>query len=410
MNDLTGNTPSEMLHLLLDGELSTMQEVPLYSELASNDDLRSEMRDMLTIRNTVNRDDEAFTPPIAATMAVFSNAGFSAPIVTGFATAARTGFFSGLVKNLWLPVLLAGISALVTYYFTSESYNSQLAKIHNNNYPSVVSSAKPDNTPNTISSVPKEKIVYKYIYKSIPAEQNKNIELKNQDLSVNVADTKLFSETNNNENFFQQKLKYSEITTNDAMSKFSLNTNHANFPSGKFAINNRFLNSGKPGNDYTVTIRGLSGLTFPDVSTSPDGSNMLTNVGLGVYFLNLYKNLKIGFEAGNEPFTQSFINIENNKKWLKIQKPCLWWGGLGLWGGLDKIDALYGAKPFAKVLISISEIGPLGKLVTGFEWAPEYSGIGMFCGLEGSYLAYQNQHIWYNSQKLGLTYGLSIHF
>jgi len=52
MNDLNGETYSEKLSLMLDGELNPAQEVPLFAELASNDELRTEMREAISIKIT----------------------------------------------------------------------------------------------------------------------------------------------------------------------------------------------------------------------------------------------------------------------------------------------------------------------------------------------------------------------
>jgi hypothetical protein len=79
MSNILGNTPSEMLHLFVDGELSSSQEHILFSELAGNDDLQSEMRELLSIRDSVQNDIEAFTPPVEATQGVFSRLGFTNP-------------------------------------------------------------------------------------------------------------------------------------------------------------------------------------------------------------------------------------------------------------------------------------------------------------------------------------------
>ncbi len=50
------NKYSELLTYYLDGELAPEQEQELFTELAGNPDLESELSDMLTIRNSVRQE------------------------------------------------------------------------------------------------------------------------------------------------------------------------------------------------------------------------------------------------------------------------------------------------------------------------------------------------------------------
>jgi len=51
MNNPLNLSNSELLSAYLDGELSPQSEKQLFEQLASNDSLRSEMRDLLAIRH-----------------------------------------------------------------------------------------------------------------------------------------------------------------------------------------------------------------------------------------------------------------------------------------------------------------------------------------------------------------------
>lgn len=406
MSELTGNTESEMLNLLLDGELTTSQEVPLYSALAGNDELRNEMRDMIAIRNSILRDDEAFTPPIAATAAIFQGAGFSKPIISGIA-ATGTGFWTGLLKYGVVPLVIAGTSALITWFLISgNSQNNIVQQPVEKSQSSSIHSGDVSNL-NT-NPIIKEKIVYKYVYRN---KVNSDATKENSLSQVPEALQNL-SDNYNDKSYDKSMINFSDLQRN--ISKL----NSSNKLSGNIENNINKLDydplfkhiKSERGNSL-LTIRGIAGLMFPAVNAQSNGNSFLTNAGVGLYFINPYKNLRIGFEVGNEPFSQSFINIENNKRYRYNQMPNTFWGGLSIWGNIDSpIDMLYNAKPFGKLLIGANEVGPMTKLMVGLDWTFESLGIGMFLGAEGSLLAYQNQSVWYYSQKLGLTYGMSIHF
>ena len=68
----------EQLISYLDGELPLEQEDAMFQSLAANaDESRSTMRDLITMRNVIPHDIEAFTPPPTAKDAVFSQLGMS---------------------------------------------------------------------------------------------------------------------------------------------------------------------------------------------------------------------------------------------------------------------------------------------------------------------------------------------
>ena len=84
---------SGMLNAFLDGELDSAHEETFFRTLANDSDLRTEMHDQLAIRKAIQHDAEAYTPPAAATSAVFGALGFSIPPTIG--TASATGRFLG---------------------------------------------------------------------------------------------------------------------------------------------------------------------------------------------------------------------------------------------------------------------------------------------------------------------------
>ncbi|MGA1250516.1 MAG: hypothetical protein ACO3YM_08580, partial [Candidatus Kapaibacteriota bacterium] len=69
----------EQLISYLDGELPIDQEDAMFQSLATNEeDSRATMRELVTMRNVIPHDMEAFTPPINAKDEVFSRLGMTA--------------------------------------------------------------------------------------------------------------------------------------------------------------------------------------------------------------------------------------------------------------------------------------------------------------------------------------------
>lgn len=105
-------TPSELLHSYLDGELEQELELTLFSHLNSSPELRNEMRDVLALKRAVRSDKVAFTPPLAATAAVFGTLGMSVPAT--MSALGGASWLSAIWSKVWIPIVSAGASALIT--------------------------------------------------------------------------------------------------------------------------------------------------------------------------------------------------------------------------------------------------------------------------------------------------------
>lgn len=115
METNSNTTPSEMLTLLLDGELDGVREQALYANLANDAELQTELRDMLAIRESVKQDHEAFTPPAEAKTAVFKSLGYAEPSCKPEAAAPALLLF---FQKYWKPAAVVLIASLgLIYYF-----------------------------------------------------------------------------------------------------------------------------------------------------------------------------------------------------------------------------------------------------------------------------------------------------
>lgn len=112
-----------MLHEFMENELPTNREETLFHALARDEDLRFEMKYLLSLRNAVQEDDEAGVVPLATTQSLFSRLGYAAAIpaaesvagIAGAAGAASAGAGSGFGTILrgWGSHLLAGLVGML---------------------------------------------------------------------------------------------------------------------------------------------------------------------------------------------------------------------------------------------------------------------------------------------------------
>ncbi len=404
MNESNFQSPSELLQLFLDGELETGQETVLFSELASSEELRSEMRDFLLIRNKIKSDSIPVSPPIETTASVFSSLGFNPSVLNPNSIVPFSGIVLSTLKKLWAPVITAIVASLITYFglYNNLDYLSTQSHI-----PMMVSYSIDPLTQDIVSDKNKaEKIIYKDAYKSLPSSSLSNQYLEDEN---NLVKNEVISPDNNlavlDLIIFENSQKHSDFVLNDNLRKFK---------PIKFGNSSLSVNQPKPlkqeNNEYSLQLRGLNGISFPSAQVPYKQTTVFSNMSAAFYFAR-FGNFRIGFEFGNEPFGQVFNNYEGGTEWQYSQNAAIYWAGLDIMYIFDK-ELLFsgGPQPFVQATFGGTELGPLAKFITGLQYFSKETGVGAMIGLEGSLLSYINQKVWYNTKKIGFTYGMSFHF
>lgn len=443
MKEYNENNASEMLNLLVDGELDNTKESVLYSMLASNDDLRIEMRELLDIRESVHKDTEAFTPPIEATQAVFKNLGFSSPIP---ATKAPISSWFSILKKVSIPVSAAFVASLLTFWFFNSNFIEQNNSIERN-IPAVSSISNSNSIPNknicsnvinnNLSHSTNKSIVHNYKknhsnFNTLNNLTNKSInnqkenDLDNSNNSIIIDDDA--EENNNGNNNTNSNNNFIAFIDTDSFNKLISNSYSIDvFNNNKSYKTIKFSNSGTNSsyipllasiseiitpngeNKYSVQFRILSSNSYPSPQNLPSGTNSLfSNMSIAGYY-KLDDNFRFGIEFGQEHFGQEYYNYENNQLVFVEQNPNIFWAGITARYETSKLENLFGIQFFGQPILSYTNLGPLAK---GFVGVQYYSGpIGISFGLEGSWLMYyNNQKELYSTKKLGISIGTSFCF
>lgn len=167
INNLHLSSESEQLLVsFLDGELSLEKEQELFSQLAVNDnDIRSSMRELLAIRNAVQHDVEAFTPPTESKDIIFSSIGLSLPKAAELPVHAHSNMWKKYIIPLALLTIGIGSGIAFTFDKYAKDRNDILSLMNSaKNYVSpsqaVISSKENTQVPDIILQQP-TKIVYK---------------------------------------------------------------------------------------------------------------------------------------------------------------------------------------------------------------------------------------------------------
>lgn len=417
------NTPAEMLHLYIDGELNIMDEQPLFAELNINEELRSEMRDLLSIRRSVQNDSEAFAPPVESASFIFSKVGLNPPVsipppevLQPIATTGTT-FFSNLFRYVWAPILATVVSIIGTSIILTNYYNNKIEQVKS----AATSKTSFDKFTETKenSNINKEIIPRITENKNISNHQPKVVTFNRKNTVKHIG----FETVSNDKEVenAQESLKVDNPIFERNLSKtpfiiVNKNYNSAFNPSFNLnqipfdnSLNSKFLRNKSDESSYSIYLRGIYAKSYPNTDLNTASNPLFTNMSLGAY-ISGGRHLQFGLEIGQEAFSQIFYNMENGIKWQYKQNPVIFWGAFGALVRTDKIAYLGGVQPFGQLLIGGNQLGPLGKLITGIQLNSPEIGVGLLLGLEGSMLFYTNQSTWYTSRKLGFTFGTSFNF
>lgn len=416
---------SELLSQLLDCELGSNEESSMFSELASNEDLRMEFRELMNIKDSVKADVEAYSVPVEATIAVFKNLGMNSTLNSGSAAATKP-----FIKRFLLPAVMAVFvalisSGLIAYYYEGEiaALKTSLTEALASNKPSepIVIEKIVKVRDNSIDNINKSGFVSSRLnsrffsgnHSTSHSRNNLNSAQKNS--AGNETDLALI-----NSSFSNSKSDRSILTKSDFSSNSIKNRNYNIQHNDQYKLNYASLpefptEEFKPDNDYSnetrdnmsFQVRGISGTSFPNVDRKPH-SPFVSNISAGFYLLS-GSHHAFGFEVGQEPFGQVFRNVQDGNEIEVEQNPMLYWICASYKYTFNQIDFLGGLQPYAQVFGGFTELGPLAKTVIGLQYLTG-NGFGFNFGIEGSALFYENQNQRYNTNKLGFTYGVLFNF
>jgi len=186
---------------LLDGILPANNEEEIFTNLATDSNLRDEFRQQLNIKNSVKKDIKAFVPKAESTVKIFTKLGIASTLVSTATFGTRfAGFMSKYSQAIYATATTTAIS-LVAYFgllsgggFFNNSDISNNKLDPNNLASNLKSTAFIEDTIYTTKEIQKEssKIIYRdrYIYTNNPEK------LSGNEKSLALADRKLVNDYN----------------------------------------------------------------------------------------------------------------------------------------------------------------------------------------------------------------------
>ena len=402
----------ELITSYLDGELPIEKEDAMFSSLASNsEDSRSAMRELVSMRNVIPHDIEAFTPPLGAKDAVFSQLGMT----TQSAEKGKSGWKKAILPLAFLALGLAGGYGLGDS-FSSNEKNETLQLMRKQGSTSglspLISNGVSPNVPTIVlqQSAP-VRIVYKDRIRNM-ASVTPMITLPpisvNQSANAQDATNQNGSESLASKNITKEVLS----ETNTLMQENSKQTEQTNAidkqSSNQITAPNSTVSNIEPVKypQFWMQFRGMSSLQSPEYSGIRKQMGILDNSRV-TFAWSLGEHFSVGLEAGREPFVLNYNGIKEDRPFVFNQYSPMLTGGLFLQGRTSALEYLGNSRFYAQAVAGGTEIGVLGRLGLGIAY-PISNHISLQLGLEQSNIQFQFQGNAFDSQKLDLLYGISI--
>ena len=402
-----------MLHAFLDGELDSTNEELLFEKLSSDSALRSEMQQHLAMRKAIQHDNEAFTPPAAATSAVFAALGFSLPPLAaeaapagGFGAAggigaagggAAAGAGSGTFRQVALSAA-AAVLAILAALFLSMQFPAASPDIAGT-MERVVS------VPPTTVEIQETPALGDLPVASVPARNAlPTASAPAQEQASAKRDLRIFDARD----LDTRDLDMRPITALTASEKAA--------PERIRAGDVQFFDLIPAPDGVTLYARNVALRSDPSPAVVSQSEPWFHNMNIGALYA-LSDHHAIGIEGGQEAFPQTFRGIEGGRSVRYEQNPMAYWATAVYQFNGDAL--LPHVHPFAQAQAGgafgqavnggMYWLGPLARATLGVKLRP-FERIAIVAGLEGTMLLYRFQGSWFDTNKLGLTYGVSYEF
>ena len=391
---------NQLIHEFLEGSLDKAGEAQLFLGLSTSDELRNELKQAITLDKAFNKRISAFVPTSASTIGIFQQLGIgTAAGIAGAALAGKSAFASFF--STYSQAIISGLATLAVTtglflgFHTLEKNPVNQSVAQSNQIINTKSSKQ-----NNINSVPniasnevvpsRVRTIIKYVY----LKDNSNQMIEKEALIASNKDITVFPHFVSFTNF-----NYTTLPAHINSGNNSSNLNNLDQP-----IYNSFTDNIRIKSDLGLSfeIKGNGSWSLPS-STLPIYSNpLLNNTAISLNY-KVSDNLKLGLDLRQENFYQVYHGTnEVNEQFEYRQNPTY----LSLsFSGRYTFLRSNGFEGIAQGQIGGTATGLVTRGMIGFQYSP-YKDIFFVLGGEAGVLTYKHQNSTFNSNKIGIIYGL----
>ncbi len=397
---------SELLHNLFDRSLDSHQEERLFMELASNDELRTELKQVIDMEFAVRNDFEAFQPAPESQDKIFGALGITTAAVTSSAIATTALTYSGWIAKYLNPILLSvgslifgGLLTFLLMNGLSDSGANNTAKDNymssNHQSPTVSDASANHNIAKTesyiIDTVYKDRIIVKYlpgteriVYLTHDEESIKAIDKFNQITYAN------YSNSNNPLN--------THLDVHSRGARFIDNSGSIYSPMTPFSMYN-FL-----GEKFSLEIKANEDWSLPKADMPRSSYPVFNNTSAALLY-KINDNLQVGVDLRQEYFYQKYNGVDDKNTAYNYYQHTNYFGA-GVLARLSLINTS-NTHIFLQPALSFNKVGGVGRVMIGGEYKI-VDQLSFVLGLEGSLLQFKHQGNNFYSPKVGFHYGIRL--
>jgi hypothetical protein len=396
----------EKLNDFADGTLDIEKEDDFYMRLSNDEELKSNLKNLLLMKSTLSRNENYFNPTSKATIGIFSTLGIAVPAGTieqapinpnsgsklsNFIRVHKQGIISGIISSIATFII---VYFLMSHFHGNENKYMQTAQVkqsEKNTVPLIQNfEGTNKNGKSQINEINQTnaKPLIKYIY----IHDNAN----NSEL---IDNNKIINNSDNIVNILNSPISKTE--------KSSLLSHNLDGPKPITGIkNNKMLFSFIPNNDIFVELRNMIVFNIPQPTISPNRYSEFNNLALTVFY-EITDNGKVGLECRQETFFQKYKGTDlqgvNN---IYEQQPNFTTVSLAYrYNFLNQNEYSL----FGQLQLGGNIVGYVGRIMAGASYNA-YDDLIFVAGIEYSNLYYRYQKQGFSSSKLGLNYGINYKF
>jgi len=447
---------SDLLHQYFDEGLESAHEDVLFDRLAANSELRHEFTEHMKLHSIVNSDIMNITTPAAATRDLFASLGLRVP--SGRALDSSTnahGFSGGFLRSLiWfqkaIPLIVTAIvsAALTTGVFLLSDHRDQTPASSPHSEILAHSATHTFFAHDMTDTKTNARGTGHAVMQLQPAEPILSIASPQVEVGTSSVATAItamlaseaFAPDTNDTIPAERATSIGNVDAAGVPFLWEPSTLHegrtqsermqqlfsmAPIPEGPkphfFSPSKSFLEN------LVFEMRLLNSRSYPQVDLPYNEHAWFKDIAFSAeYKVSDYHAL--GIEYGRETFGQEFSSQENiateETRFTVVQTSTPVYSGLPGSYRQNKLLGWYGIVwklsfpefgfmnmvfPYARTFVGATGDGPLGKMRLGFEFYPTSFSM-MNIGVEGSILRYKVDKVWYQTNKLGVTFGVAIGF
>lgn len=395
-----------MISAYLDGELDVTNDEPLFSALATNPELRTEMREHLSIRSAVRSDVEAFTPPVGAAQTIFTSVGLDFPATPAPEKRKTLGL---LWPRFWRPAAAALVLSVLTGSAVGIWYENKLDSIlaaavnqpENRSVVVLQSAPNSDGVLPAMSAAQQTTSVRTTTVQRRPASDYPPVAMDNSVPTTAAAPT-----TENTSSSSEMTQPVSEATTAEVQQNPTIASATIAPPDARNVRGSKF----EPVELYPqfwMQVRGAS--TIKSASPLPvSGTSLIDNLAVSAGY-KLSSAFSIGIEGGRECYPLEYSGMSEGVRLNYRQYAPIVFGGVMAQLSLSPLRDMADISPFLTVSGGGTEIGPYLHGSLGLTY-PLSEQLSFMVGGDVSAVFYDFQQQSFQSWKSGLTYGLLFQF